>query len=125
VAGRLRLDMAAYRELAAFAQFGSDLDKATQRQLNRGRRMQEVLKQPQYSPASLEHQVIILYAGTQGFGDEVPVEKVSQWEVDLLKYMDASHPEVGKGIAESKRITEENEKKLRDALSAFKSTWQA
>jgi F-type H+/Na+-transporting ATPase subunit alpha len=125
VAGRLRLDMAAYRELAAFAQFGSDLDKATQRQLNRGRRMQEVLKQPQYSPASLEHQVIILYAGTQGFADEVPVEKVSQWEVDLLKYMDASHPEVGKGIAESKRITEENEKKLRDALSAFKSTWQA
>jgi F-type H+/Na+-transporting ATPase subunit alpha len=125
VAGRLRLDMAAYRELAAFAQFGSDLDKATQRQLNRGRRMQEVLKQPQYSPASLEHQVIILYAGTQGFADEVPVEKVSQWEVDLLKYMDASHPEVGKGIAESKRITEENEQKLRDALSAFKSTWQA
>ncbi|MFO7584698.1 MAG: F0F1 ATP synthase subunit alpha [Anaerolineales bacterium] len=125
VAGRLRLDMAAYRELAAFAQFGSDLDKATQRQLNRGRRMQEVLKQPQYSPASIEHQVIVLYAGTQGFADEVPVEKVSQWEVDLLKYMDVSHPEIGKDIAESKRITEDNEKKLRDALSAFKSTWQA
>jgi F-type H+/Na+-transporting ATPase subunit alpha len=125
VAGRLRLDMAAYRELAAFAQFGSDLDKATQRQLNRGRRMQEVLKQPQYSPASIEHQVIVLYAGTQGFGDEVPVEKVSQWEVDLLKYMDVSHPEIGKDIAESKRITDDNEKKLRDALSAFNATWQA
>jgi F-type H+/Na+-transporting ATPase subunit alpha len=125
VAGRLRLDMAAYRELAAFAQFGSDLDKATQRQLNRGRRMQEVLKQPQYSPASIEHQVIVLYAGTQGFSDEVPVEKVSQWETDLLKYMDVSYPDIGKDIAESKRITEDNEKKLRDALSAFKSTWQA
>jgi F-type H+/Na+-transporting ATPase subunit alpha len=125
VAGRLRLDMAAYRELAAFAQFGSDLDKATQRQLNRGRRMQEILKQPQYSPASIEHQVIVLFAGTQGFGDEIPVEKVSQWEVDLLKYMDVSHPEIGKDIAESKRITDDNEKKLRDALSAFNATWQA
>lgn len=125
VAGRLRLDMAAYRELAAFAQFGSDLDKSTQGQLNRGRRMQEILKQPQYSPASLEHQVIVLFAGTQGFADEVPVEKMGRWEVDLLKYMDASHPEVGKDIAENKRITDENEKKLRDALSAFKASWQA
>ncbi len=125
VAGRLRLDMAAYRELAAFAQFGSDLDKSTQGQLNRGRRMQEILKQAQYSPASLEHQVIVLFAGTQGFADEVPVEKMGRWEVDLLKYMDASHPEVGKGIAENKRITDDNEKKLRDALSAFKATWQA
>jgi F-type H+/Na+-transporting ATPase subunit alpha len=125
VAGRLRLDMAAYRELAAFAQFGSDLDKATQRQLNRGRRMQEILKQPQYSPASLEHQVISLYAGTQGFADDVPVEVMGRWEIDLLKYMDVSHPEIGRNIAESKRITEENEKKLREALSAFNATWQA
>jgi F-type H+/Na+-transporting ATPase subunit alpha len=125
VAGRLRLDMAAYRELAAFAQFGSDLDKATQRQLNRGRRMQEILKQPQYSPASLEHQVISLYAGTQGFADDVPVDAMGRWEIDLLKYMDVSHPEIGRNIAESKRITEENEKKLREALSAFNATWQA
>lgn len=125
VAGRLRLDMAAYRELAAFAQFGSDLDKSTQGQLNRGRRMQEILKQPQYSPASLEHQVIVLFAGTQGYADEVPVEKMGRWEIDLLKYMDSSHPEVGKNIAEKRQITADNEKKLRDALSAFKSTWQA
>jgi F-type H+-transporting ATPase subunit alpha len=125
VAGRLRLDMAAYRELAAFAQFGSDLDKSTQGQLNRGRRMQEILKQPQYSPASLEHQVIVLFAGTQGYADEVPVEKMGRWEIDLLKYMDSSYPEVGKNIAEKRQITADNEKKLRDALSAFKSTWQA
>ncbi|MDX9991067.1 MAG: F0F1 ATP synthase subunit alpha [Anaerolineales bacterium] len=125
VAGRLRLDMAAYRELAAFAQFGSDLDKSTQGQLNRGRRMQEILKQPQYSPASLEHQVIILYAGTQGFADGAPVEQMGRWEIDLLNYMDISYPEIGKDIAEKKRITEENEIKLRDALSAFRATWQA
>jgi F-type H+-transporting ATPase subunit alpha len=125
VAGRLRLDMAAYRELAAFAQFGSDLDKATQGQLNRGRRMQEILKQPQYTPAALEHQVMIIFAGTQGFASEVPVEKMSQWEADLIKFLDVSHPEIGKDIVEKGRITEENEKKLREALDTFKSTWQA
>ncbi len=125
VAGRLRLDMAAYRELAAFAQFGSDLDKATQGQLNRGRRMQEILKQPQYAPVSLEHQVMVIYAGTQGFADEVPVEKMRQWEADLTKFLDQSHPEIGKDIVEKKQIAPDNEKKLREALAAFKSTWQA
>ena len=125
VAGRLRLDMAAYRELAAFAQFGSDLDKATQAQLNRGRRMQEILKQPQYSPVSLEHQVLVIFAGTQGFASEVPVEKMAQWEVDLVKFLGVSHPEIGKDLVDKGRITEENEKKLREALDTFKSTWQA
>ncbi|PKN93119.1 MAG: F0F1 ATP synthase subunit alpha [Chloroflexi bacterium HGW-Chloroflexi-6] len=125
VAGRLRLDMASYRELAAFAQFGSDLDKSTQGQLNRGRRMQEILKQPQYRPVSLEHQVMVLFAGTQGFADEVPVEKMRNWETDLLKYMDVSNPEIGKDISEKRQITADNEKKLREALSAFKATWQA
>jgi len=125
VAGRLRLDMAAYRELAAFAQFGSDLDKATQGQLNRGRRMQEILKQPQYAPVSLEHQVMVIFAGTQGFADEVPLEKMRQWEADLTRFLDQSHPEIGKDIVEKKQITPENEKRLRDALTAFKSTWQA
>ncbi len=124
VAGRLRLDMASYRELAAFAQFGSDLDKATQGQLNRGRRMQEILKQPQYAPSSLEHQVMVIFAGTQGFADEVPVEKMRQWELDVVKYLDQSYPEIGKDITEKKQITADNEKKLREALSAFKSTWQ-
>jgi len=125
VAGRLRLDMAAYRELAAFAQFGSDLDKATQNQLNRGRRMQEILKQPQYLPVSLEHQILAMFAGTQGFAGEVPVEKIRQWETDLLKFLDVSHPEIGRDIIENGRITEENEKKLREALDTFNSTWQA
>jgi F-type H+-transporting ATPase subunit alpha len=125
VAGRLKLDMASYRELAAFAQFGSDLDKSTQGQLNRGRRMQEVLKQAQYEPVSLEHQVIVIFAGTNGFADDVPVEKMLQWENDLKKYMDASHPEIGKDITEKKVITPENEKKLREALTAFKSSWQS
>ncbi len=125
VAGRLRLDMAAYRELAAFAQFGSDLDKSTQLQLNRGRRMQEVLKQPQYQPTSLEHQVMTIFAATNGFADDVPVEKVRDWETALTKFMDVSYPEVGKDIVEKKQITPDNEKKLRDALDAFKATWQA
>jgi len=125
VAGRLRLDMAAYRELAAFAQFGSDLDKSTQGQLNRGRRMQEILKQPQYEPVSLEHQVIALYAGTQGFADEVPLEKMRDWELALVKYMNQSYPEIGKNIVEKKQIAPDNEKKLREALAAFQSTWQA
>ncbi len=125
VAGRLKLDMASYRELAAFAQFGSDLDKATQAQLNRGRRMQEVLKQPQYEPVSLEHQVVVIFAGTNGFADDVPVENMRQWENDLKKYMDASHPGIGKDITEKKAISPETEKKLRDALAAFKTSWQA
>ena len=125
VAGRLRLDMAAYRELAAFAQFGSDLDKATQGQLNRGRRMQEILKQPQYQPVPLEHQVMAIFAGTHGFASEVPIEKMRQWETDLLKFLDVSHPDIGKDIVEKGKITEENEKKLGEALDTFKSTWQA
>lgn len=125
VAGRLRLDMAAYRELAAFAQFGSDLDKATQAQLNRGRRMQEILKQPQYSPVSLEHQVMVIFAGTQGYADEVPVEKMRQWEADLIKFLDQSYPELGKDILEKKQITPETEARLHEALRSFKATWQA
>lgn len=124
VAGRLRLDMAAYRELAAFAQFGSDLDKATQGQLNRGRCMQEILKQPQYQPVSLEHQILAIFAGTQGFASDVPVEKIAQWEAELLQFFDASHPEISKDILEKGKITEETEEKLREALETFKSTWQ-
>ncbi len=125
VAGRLRLDMAAFRELAAFAQFGSDLDKSTQAQLNRGRRMQEILKQPQYEPVSLEHQIAVIFAGTNGFADEVPVENMRQWEMDLVKYLDTSYPEIGKDVVKTNRITPETEQKLRDALSTFKATWSA
>ncbi len=124
VAGRLRLDMAAFRELAAFAQFGSDLDKATQAQLNRGQHLQEILKQPQYQPLSLENQVTEIFAGTHGYADNVSLNQMRQWETSLLRYMDTSHPEIGKAIIEEKRITPETEEKLGQALTAFMSTWQ-
>jgi F-type H+-transporting ATPase subunit alpha len=123
VAGRLRLDMAAFRELAAFAQFGSDLDKATQSQLNRGQHLQEILKQPQYQPLSLEHQIIEIFAGTRGYSDGVQLERMRQWETMLLRYMETSHPEVGKAITEDKRISPDTEEKLIKALEAFMSTW--
>jgi F-type H+-transporting ATPase subunit alpha len=124
VAGKLRMDMAAYRELAAFALMASDLDKATQAQLTRGQRMQEILKQPQYEPMSLENQVIVLFAGTNGFADNVPIDKMRKWEGEILRYLANSHPELGKDIAINQRITDETEKKLREALSAFQAAWQ-
>ncbi len=123
VAGRLRLDMAAFRDLAAFAQFGSDLDKATQAQLNRGLRLQEILKQPQYEPMSLENQVMSLFAGVNGFVDHVPVERVKAWENAFLRYMESSHPEIGKDIHEKKMITPETEARLREAIQGFNAAW--
>jgi F-type H+-transporting ATPase subunit alpha len=123
VAGRLRLDMAAFRELAAFAQFGSDLDKSTQAQLNRGQHLQEILKQPQYEPMSLEDQIIVIFAGTQGYADNIPLDGMRAWELALLRFMETSYPEIGKDIAEKKRITEETTAKLRSALDAFTSTY--
>jgi len=125
VAGRLRLDMAAYRELAAFALMASDLDKATQQQLGRGQRMQEILKQPQYSPMSLPDQVIAMFAGTNGYADGVPVEKMAQWQSDLLRFMESSYPEIGKNIVEKKMITDDNRVNLTKALDAFRAGWQA
>jgi F-type H+-transporting ATPase subunit alpha len=124
VAARLRLDMAQFRELAAFAQFGSDLDKATQAQLGRGQRMQEILKQPQYAPMSLENQVIVLFAGTNGFADQVPVEKMRQWELDLVRYMETTYPEVGKSITAENKITDDNRATMIKALDAFRISWQ-
>jgi F-type H+-transporting ATPase subunit alpha len=121
VAGRLRLDMASFRELAAFAQFGSDLDRATQAQLNRGQHMQEILKQPQYEPMSLENMVMVIFAGTQGYADKIPLDQMRNWEVTLLRYLDTTYPEIGRDIAEKKRITPENEVRLRAALGAFES----
>jgi len=124
VAGRLRLDMAAFREVAAFAQFGSDLDKATQAQLARGQRLQEVLKQPQYAPAELEQQVIALFGATNGYADQVPVDQVRSWEQALLRSVEASHPEISQDIAARKMITPETEKALRQAIEAFNQGWQ-
>jgi len=123
VAARLRLDMASFRELAAFAQFGSDLDKSTQAQLNRGLHLQEILKQPQYAPISLENQVIIIFAGTRGYTDQVPLDQMRRYELELVRFMETSNPEIGKDISEKKRITDENEVKLRAALEAFNSAW--
>ena len=123
VAGRLRLDMAAYRSLAAFAQFGSGLDKATQNQLNRGQHLQEILKQPQYEPIPLEHQVIILYAGTNGYADEIPLDQMRSWKQALVRHIEAGYPEIARSIAQEKRITEETEARLKEALQAFTSTW--
>jgi F-type H+-transporting ATPase subunit alpha len=123
VASRLRLDMAAFRDLAAFAQFGSDLDKSTQAQLNRGMRLQEILKQPQYEPVSLENQVMTLFAGANGFIDEIPAEKVKNWETAMLRNMETSYPMIGKDIAEKGMITPDTEEKLRQALKDFNASW--
>ncbi len=125
VAGRLRLDMAAFRELAAFALMSSDLDKTTQQQLGRGQRMQEILKQPQYAPMSLADQVIAIFAGTNGFADQVPVGKMAAWQGDLLRYMGASFPDIVKEIAEKKIITDATRSQLMQALQTFRETWSA
>jgi len=123
VASRLRLDMAAYRDLAAFAMFGSDLDKSTQAQLNRGQRLQEILKQFQYEPMSLDQQVIVLFAGTNGYADQIPVEKMRLWETSMLRFMETSYPMLGKDIAEKKLIAPETDKKLREALKTFNASF--
>jgi F-type H+-transporting ATPase subunit alpha len=125
VAGRLRLDMASYRELAAFALMASDLDKATQQQLGRGQRMQEILKQPQYSPMSLSDQVIVLFAGTNGYADQVSIANMAQWQTDLLRFMESSFPEIGRDLVEKKMITDSNRQNLVKALDAFNQSWQA
>jgi F-type H+-transporting ATPase subunit alpha len=125
VAGRLRLDMAAYRELAAFALMASDLDKSTQQQLSRGQRMQEILKQPQYRPAELEQQVIVIFAGTNGFADGVPLDKMAQWQADLIRFMETSYPEIGKDIVTRKAISDDNRAAMVKALEAFRAGWQA
>jgi len=119
VAGKLRLDMAQFRELAAFAQFGSDLDKATLQQLERGRRLQEILKQPQYVPMPLDHQVMIIFAGTNGYADGVPLDRMREWETAFLRFMDTQYPAVGQSILAEKRITDDNEAALRAAVQEF------
>jgi len=123
VAGGLRLDMAAFRELAAFAQFGSSLDKATQDQLNRGQRLQEILKQPQYEPVPLAHEVLAIYAGTNGHLDNVEIEDVSEWEAAMLRYIDNAHPEIIKMLATGKKMSDEDKAQIDAAMNAFNATW--
>jgi len=124
VAGSLRLDMAQFRELEAFAQFGSDLDKSTQRQLNRGRRLVEILKQPQYQPMAAEKQIAILFAGTYGYLDEWPVESVKVFESQMLEFMEKKHGDLLKEIKEKNVISEDLEGKLKKALDEFKTMFQ-
>ena len=123
VAGRLRLDMASFSELAAFAQFGSDLDKATQAQLERGKRLQEILKQSQYEPMSLSDQVILIYAGVNGYADEIELERMQEWELALLRSMATSYPHLATSIMESGSITDDIETELKSALDAFNTSW--
>jgi F-type H+-transporting ATPase subunit alpha len=123
VAGGLRMDMAAYQELAAFAQFGSDLDESTQRRLDQGRRLTEILKQPQYEPAALEDQIVIIYAGTHGHCDHVEVGRMREYEMMLLEYMRREHSGLVSGIAERKALTEEMEKSLQEAIESFNQEW--
>lgn len=124
VAGSLRLDLAQYRELAAFAQFGSELDKATQQQLNRGVRLVEILKQPQYQPLPMEKQIAIIYAGTRGFLDKYPVEVLGQYEVQFYRFMETRHPEILQEIRERKEISPDLDARMKAALNEFDGVFQ-
>jgi F-type H+/Na+-transporting ATPase subunit alpha len=119
VAGSLRLDLAQYRELAAFAQFGSDLDKATLNQLNRGKRLVEVLKQPQYQPLAVEKQVVIIYAATNGYLDEVAVEQVRLYEAELMAFLDTRRSQLLSALGEKKALDDDIKKELNQALTEF------
>ncbi|MGB2955790.1 MAG: F0F1 ATP synthase subunit alpha, partial [Anaerolineales bacterium] len=118
VAGQLRLEMAAFRELAAFAQFGSDLDKATQARLDRGRRLREILKQPQFSPVPIANQIIVIYATTHGYADEINLDKMADWENELVRFMESSHPDLTTALLTEKELTDKIEKQLEAALES-------
>src|SRR5687767_12535747 len=120
VAGRMKLELAQFRSLAAFAQFASDLDRATRAQLERGLRLQEILKQPQFSPVSLEKQVMIIWCGTNGQLDDVPVSDIGRWEGEFYRFMDANYPQIGEQIARDKAFPEDAQKALAEAVEAFK-----
>jgi len=123
VAGSLRLDLAQFRELAAFAQFGTaDLDKATKSQIDRGQRITEILKQPQYVPMPVEKQVMILYAVTNGYLDDVPVDKVSSFEEAFHRFFETNHPEIGERIAAEKAISDSTTEALDKAIAEFKQS---
>jgi F-type H+-transporting ATPase subunit alpha len=125
VAGTLRLDLAQFRELQAFAQFGSDLDKATQAQLARGQRLTEILKQPQYQPMDVEKQVLVIWSATNGFVDDVSIEDVRRFELSLLKFVENSHPGLLAAISEKKSLTDDIKGDLKQVLEDFKHTWKS
>jgi F-type H+-transporting ATPase subunit alpha len=119
VAGKMKGELAQYREMAAFAQFGSDLDAATQRLLNRGQRLTELLKQPQFSPLTMEEQVCVIFAGTRGYLDRVPVADVRQYEEELLRHLHADHADLLETIRTEKKLTDDSEGKLASVVEAF------
>ncbi|HHK42606.1 MAG TPA: F0F1 ATP synthase subunit alpha, partial [Planctomycetaceae bacterium] len=121
VAGGLRLDLAAFRELEAFAQLGTDLDPATQKQLDRGYRMVELLKQPQYRPMHVVDQVLSIFAGTRGYLDDVPVHEVRKWEEEFLAFMHDLHSEIIDELNEKQDLTDELEQKIEAAIQEFKT----
>jgi F-type H+-transporting ATPase subunit alpha len=123
VAGRLRLDLAQYRELAAFAQFGSDLDKDTKASLDRGQRTMEILKQPQYSPVVVEEQVMIIYTAINGYIDDIPLEDVAKFERDFIKFLRTTRSDIGKTIRETKVLDKNTEEILKQAIKEFKETF--
>jgi F-type H+-transporting ATPase subunit alpha len=124
VAGGMRLDLAQFRSLAAFAQFGSDLDKSTQRQLDRGLRLTELLKQPQYETLALADQVAIIYAGTQGLLDAVTVDRVGAWQEAFLRAFETQFASVRNGISENPDVWDDDvQAKLRNAITTFNEGW--
>jgi F-type H+-transporting ATPase subunit alpha len=125
VAGKIRLELAQFRDLEAFSQFASDLDAATQAQLARGQRLQAILKQPQYSPLSVAEQVAIIYAGTNGYLDDIALEKIGPFKQGLLNYLSASHPKFGQLIKAEKKLSDESEGILKTAIAEFKQTFAA
>lgn len=125
VAGTLRLELAQYRELAAFAQFGSDLDPATKAQIDRGERTTEVLKQPQYSPFPVEEQIEAIFTAVKGYLDDIAVEEVVPFEDQLIAFLRNSHPEIGKAILEKKKLTDDIDAQLRAAIEEFKARYKA
>jgi len=123
VAGSLRLDLAQYRELAAFAQFGTELDKATQARLQRGERTMEILKQDENAPMPVEHQIAIIYAATNGYLDDVPTEEITRFETAFHRHLDTEYQEVLKQIRETGAMDEETEEALKEAITSFKQNW--
>ena len=121
----MRLELAQYRELAAFAQFGSDLDKSTQAQLSRGQRLTELLRQRQYAPLTVERQIAILYVGTRGFLDDLEVDHIAAFEEKFYDFMDAHHSDLMSTLAEKKSLDDDIEKELTSAINAFKDQFKA
>ena len=121
----MKLELAQFRELQAFASFGSDLDKATLAQLERGRRLTELLKQKQYEPRSLAAEVTAIFAATNGYLDNIPVSKVAAWESAFLSYMDSAQPDIVNAILAEKRVSDDTSAKLKAAIDNFNRTWTA